>query len=85
MTDIRVVGTSPALMEALGYRPESGRFITPLDERSAHSVCVLGIQGVCDGAGQGPAAVGGPVRFLLLGEPGGGGNRPRDDPSIPAA
>jgi putative ABC transport system permease protein len=41
-TDIRVVGTSPALMEALGYRPESGRFITPLDERSAHSVCVLG-------------------------------------------
>src|SRR5204863_9576242 len=40
-TDIRVVGTSPSLVDVLDYRPESGRFITTLDERQARSVCVL--------------------------------------------
>ncbi len=43
-TDIRVVGTSPALVDVLDYRPESGRFITALDEARARSVCVLGAE-----------------------------------------
>jgi putative ABC transport system permease protein len=41
-TDIRVVGTTPGLMDVLDYRPEAGRFLTALDERQARSVCVLG-------------------------------------------
>src|SRR5262249_53407871 len=43
-TDIAVVGTSPALVEGLDYHPESGRFLTTLDERNARPVCVLGAE-----------------------------------------
>ena len=43
-TDIRVVGTSPALVDVLDYHPESGRFLSALDEKDARSVCVLGAE-----------------------------------------
>ena len=41
-TDIRVVGTTPAFLSVLDYRPEAGRFLSALDERDARAVCVLG-------------------------------------------
>jgi putative ABC transport system permease protein len=41
-TDIRVIGTTPALTEVLDYRTEAGRFLTPLDQREARPVAVLG-------------------------------------------
>jgi putative ABC transport system permease protein len=43
-TDIRVVGTTPAFARILDYRPESGRFLSDLDEREARRVCVLGAE-----------------------------------------
>jgi putative ABC transport system permease protein len=43
-TDIRVVGTTPDFSRILDYRPESGRFLTDLDEREARRVCVLGAE-----------------------------------------
>jgi putative ABC transport system permease protein len=41
-TDIRVIGTTPALVDVLDYRPEKGRFLSALDTRDSRSVCVLG-------------------------------------------
>ncbi len=43
-TDIRVVGTTPDYARVLDYRPHAGRFLTPLDEREARKVCVLGAE-----------------------------------------
>lgn len=43
-TDIRVVGVTPEFAEVLDYRPQEGRFLTPLDERQAARVCVLGTE-----------------------------------------
>jgi putative ABC transport system permease protein len=43
-TDIHVVGTTTDLAGVLGYRAEAGRFLTPLDEREARKVCVLGAE-----------------------------------------
>ena len=43
-TDIRVLGTTPELMDVLDYHPEAGRFLSALDERNSRSVCVLGAE-----------------------------------------
>jgi putative ABC transport system permease protein len=41
-TDIRVVGTTPEFARILDYRASGGRWLGPLDERGARTVCVLG-------------------------------------------
>ncbi len=43
-TDIKVIGTTPALVEILDYAPSAGRFLAPLDESEFRRVCVLGAE-----------------------------------------
>ncbi len=41
-TEARIVGTTPEYKDIINFHPGRGRFITPLDNREAKTVCVIG-------------------------------------------